>query len=463
MTTAKLAMTAEQHAQLKSHLFPDDNCEAAAIVICGRAGANGGKLCVQAVIEVPYNACSVRTPTRLKWPGNYLDDALDMADPTGASILLLHSHPGGMFDFSIYDDESDRIAIPCLFHGMSDMKIPHGSAIMVPNGAIRARLYDEQMKVTAIDRIVSYGSDIVDLANPFPVNIMAFSSDMTAALSCMTVCIVGVSGTGSIVAEQLARMGVGKLILIDFDVVKLKNLNRILNATIRDADNKRAKTLVTQQAIASYQPTTTVVTVETSISKPRAIIAASEADAIFSCVDTMEGRHYCDLMASAFVTPLIDLGVTIPTRKTEAGGRAIAEVCGRVDYVFPGGSSLGDRNVWTSEGLRREHLQRVAPENLKDQIAAGYFKGIPEEAPSVISLNMRAASTAVNEWLFRMFKVRADENELFASTYFSLVHSDEEHTAERDIPNSPSSILGRGLQYPLLGLPALNKPRKLAA
>ncbi|KAI0989971.1 hypothetical protein GJ496_000937 [Pomphorhynchus laevis] len=42
-----------------------------------------------------------------------------------------------------------------------------------------------------------------------------------------TVIIVGVGGVGSVAAEMLTRCGIGKLILYDFDVVELANMNRL--------------------------------------------------------------------------------------------------------------------------------------------------------------------------------------------------------------------------------------------
>ena len=39
--------------------------------------------------------------------------------------------------------------------------------------------------------------------------------------------IVGVGGVGSVAAEMLARCGVGKLILYDYDKVELANMNRL--------------------------------------------------------------------------------------------------------------------------------------------------------------------------------------------------------------------------------------------
>lgn len=47
-----------------------------------------------------------------------------------------------------------------------------------------------------------------------------------------TVMVFGVGGVGSFVVEALARSGVGKLIVIDADVVALSNINRQLPATL---------------------------------------------------------------------------------------------------------------------------------------------------------------------------------------------------------------------------------------
>ena len=52
---------------------------------------------------------------------------------------------------------------------------------------------------------------------------------------------VGVSGTGSVVAEQLARLGSGEIILVDFDRIEGRNLDRILNSTMADVADSRLK------------------------------------------------------------------------------------------------------------------------------------------------------------------------------------------------------------------------------
>ncbi len=89
-------------------------------------------------ILVPHDACPLRKPDALVWPGSYIEDAIDSAEPEGLAIILLHSHPGGWLQFSHVDNESDHRVIPSLFHAFGQY---HGSAIMTPEGAIRARLY----------------------------------------------------------------------------------------------------------------------------------------------------------------------------------------------------------------------------------------------------------------------------------------------------------------------------------
>ena len=46
------------------------------------------------------------------------------------------------------------------------------------------------------------------------------------ALSKTCIAVIGLGGVGSYSAEALARSGIGKLILVDFDIVEPSNVNR---------------------------------------------------------------------------------------------------------------------------------------------------------------------------------------------------------------------------------------------
>lgn len=60
-------------------------------------------------------------------------------------------------------------------------------------------------------------------------------------LSKMCVAIVGLGGLGGYVAEQLARLGIGRLVLIDGDVFVASNLNRQLFSTEQNTGQSKSR------------------------------------------------------------------------------------------------------------------------------------------------------------------------------------------------------------------------------
>lgn len=53
-----------------------------------------------------------------------------------------------------------------------------------------------------------------------------FPKEMQVKLRAAKVAVAGIGGLGSNIAVMLARTGVGHLLLVDFDVVDVTNLNR---------------------------------------------------------------------------------------------------------------------------------------------------------------------------------------------------------------------------------------------
>lgn len=462
MPETTLAFGGTVHAQVRRHLFPPDGLEAAAILVCTRTPGPRLRLLIREVVLVPYADCKRRECDAITWPGEYIEHAIDLAEPSNSTLVLIHSHPGGLYAFSDADTESDRQVIPSLFHALGSL---HGSAIMTVNGAVRARLYDQNLHVRAVDLVTVAGDDLsywwadkATLTGPGDRPI-AYTSSMTAELGRLSALVIGASGTGSIVGEQLARLGFGRVQVIDFDRLEWKNLNRILNSRRADAVANRLKVEVFAEAVTAYRGEDVAIPVPASIATRDAVLAASQSDVVFCCVDTLEARHIADLIAAAFLLPLFDVGVVIPVRK-KGDTFAIADVCGRIDYVYPGGSTLQDRGVYTPESLRGEYLRKVAPEAHQQELEAGYLKGLVEEAPAVITLNMRAAAACVNEFIARAFPFRLECNRLYGRTQFSLAACEEEYFAEDFFTCALNLLLARGDAEPLLGLPTLKKPAR---
>ena len=457
-----LVMAGVDHARLMDHLFPGDGKEAAAILVCTRMRGRRLKLLVREVARVPHELC-VREDDRVTWPSAVLDPWIDRSTQGGLSLVLIHSHPSGHPNFSLRDDESDSELMPYLYpYGDADdaCRLWQGTAIMLPGGGIKARLYDDEVRPHPIDLVAIYGDDLRLYWHTAPdaITPLAFSAAMREELARLSVAIIGMSGTGSIVAEQLLRLGVGELIGIDDDYIEDKNLNRILNSTKADADAVRLKVDVFKDAAARINPSTHVKVLPFRIGTPEAIEAVAEADIIFSCVDSLGGRHIADRLAAAMVQPLFDVGVSIPVYHPD-GEMAISNVSGRVDYVQPKRSSLGDRGVYTPQRLAAEEKRNRYPEAYKQLVDEGYMPGANEEAPSVISVNMHAASAVVQEFIARRYCYRLEPNSCYARSKFDLAAEEHEHFAEESFHATPQAHSGGGLEFPLLGLPALEDLR----
>lgn len=462
-TRTSLVILGHHHQKLVAHLFPGDYLEAAALLLCRRVGEHRQRYLVHDIILVPHSACARRERDALSWPGECAEQAVDRAEE-GDSIVTLHSHPGGFFGFSSQDDASDKLLLPALYQATN---MPSLSAVMVPSGAVRARIFTGRGPYHRVDHVVCARDDIhvwpgdASVVPTVPVVPVAFTQSMRHLLLSLSACVIGVSGTGSIVAEQLARLGFGEIIFVDFDRIEARNLDRILNSTTADVADRKLKVEMFRDAIRRYNPDCRVHAIPTSIATRDAVLAACEADVLFSCVDTAEGRHIADRLAAACGMPLFDVGVSIPTRQ-EGKDRKIAEVCGRIDYVQPGGATLLDRDVYSPATLEAEYLACAAPEAHQRRVADGYLKDITEQAPAVISLNMRAASATVMEFIARAFPFRHASNRGYARTIFMLAGGEEEHFGEDHFTAKGAPPLCTGLQEPLLGLPAFALRRKAA-
>ncbi|MGG1945946.1 ThiF family adenylyltransferase [Trinickia sp. NRRL B-1857] len=461
MPASTLTLAEELHARLKRHLFPGDGKEAAAILVCSKVPGERLRLLAQDVVFVPHERCSRRDEVSLSWPSEYIENAIDLAARRQLSVVLVHSHPSGYPAFSDIDDRSDREVMPCIFEACGQL---HGTAVMLPTGAMFGRVYTQQLVVTPIELVSVVGPDLHywwshdderNIARP-----MAFTSAMTNELGRLAACVIGASGTGSIVAEQLCRLGFGKVILIDHDKVEGKNLNRILNTVKADADGQRSKVEVFADRVNAYRQEPYAVPVEANVLTRQAVISAAQSDVLFCCVDTHRGRSVADRLSAAFLLPLFDVGVAIPTRDIGDGTKAIDEATGRIDYVYPGGSSLFDRGVYTAATLQAEDLAETNPEAHADQVKRGYIEDVPEQAPSVITLNMRAASSCVMEFIARAYPFRHESNTRYTRTRFMLAEGIEEFTAENEFEARVWSGLASGDLEPLLGLPVLAKRRK---
>ncbi len=103
------------------------------------------------------------------------------------------------------------------------------------------------------------------------------------------VLVIGTGGLGSPAALYLAAAGVGRLGLVDFDVVDASNLQRqILHTT---ADVGRSKLVSARESVAALNPHVQIDTYETTLSSENALHVLKPYDVILDGTDNFPTRY----------------------------------------------------------------------------------------------------------------------------------------------------------------------------
>ncbi len=456
----KLRITGKQYRILYEHLFPGDGLEAIAFAECGTLSTeNTLVLCVQRIITIPRHHCK-KTKTSIVWQTNNIVPILSNLQKKKSGILLkIHSHPPEWQTFSEPDNRADYELSQSVI-GWTDYSPSYASMIMTSDGFMQGRVYQEYLTSIKIDSRLIAGDSITKPHNGHvsPIDtesqmrtIQVFGEGTISVLRNLKIAVVGCSGTGSIVIEQLARLGVGSLIMVDPDVIEDKNLNRIINAKKKDAIEKSPKVEVLERTLREMDLGTEVIALKDTIFNPLVIKKVAEADILFGCTDSIESRNVLNLIAVHYCMPYIDIGVGI-----DADGKGgVTQVAGSVHYLQPDGSSLLSRRVYTPEELASEAIHRTQPKEYDTLLRDGYIRGVKVERPAVISVNMLAASLAVNELLARIHNYRDDGNSNYAVLRFSLTQSRIISEDDRLPCKVFSKYVGKGDCVPPLGLPFL--------
>ncbi len=454
-----LRMTHEHNAALRRHLFPGDRKEAVALLLCGRrAGRERHVFTVQRVVPISYDICD-RRADRVTWPTGQVDALISEAYGRGLAVLKVHSHTTDYRRFSAVDDESDKPLFASIVSLLDDSQ-PHASLIMLPDGELFGRVLGDGGKIIApLTSVMAVGDDLrvwterrLSQGSFALRHVQAFGSGTIDLLRGMSIAVVGCSGTGSFVVEQLARLGVGRLVLVDPDIAEEKNLNRIVNSGKEDVYLSRPKVQVLASAVARMGLDQEVVVLQENLLTPEAVRTVGECDVVFGCMDGVEGRHVLNRLATFYLLPYFDVGV----RLDADGGGGIERIAGAVHYIQPGGSSLLSRGAYDMARVDAESMRRTDPEMYRRLVKEGYLRGVDEDRPAVISVNAFFASLVVNEFLARLHPHRNGPNRNFAYVGVNL----SEMQFYPELETLPCQLLqkhvGRGDVVPLLDRASLS-------
>jgi hypothetical protein len=405
MTSVNLRLTGADWYRLREIFKPSfrsGRCpETGAIGLLGecRAGDKHEYLLTKLYPPGPGDL-KVAAHDHLVFDSSYIRRAhLEMRAERLAGLVFFHTHPldDQQVGFSPYDDRQE----PMLVENLQELEpATRLVSVVVGRASLCGRLWPDANRPQPLGRMVVVGETLVYLPldgkpeppPPPPAAVFDRGLALTGAgalgiLAGQTVCVIGASGTGSLFCELLARAGCRHILLIDDDVTKDINLNRMLYATQQDVERRTPKVEVIRRGIEGLGLGCRVEAIADNVLDRDVLARLREADVLTGCVDKAFPRQLLCEFAYRYLRPYIDIG-------SEIGGdeRGIVSLDARTSYVAPGRRCLTCTGVVTPRQLHFESLSAEERERVRAQ---GYSDDLVIDQPAVMDLNMRAASSGM--------------------------------------------------------------------
>ncbi|MDP2708917.1 MAG: ThiF family adenylyltransferase [bacterium] len=314
---------------------------------------------------------------------NYFDRVIGLALEENAGVAFMHSHPyPGWQSTSTVDEESEnRMAAPVY----AATNLPLVGLTIGNNEIWSARFWRkksyknykikwcEAVRVVGDALAVNYNDNLLppsEFNEELKRTFSAWGNKKQSDLMRLKIGIVGLGSVGSIIAESLARMGISKIKLIDYDYIQKKNLDRCLHATRKDIGKLKidvvAKSIKESATSNNFQ----VNKINASIVEKTGLEEALDCDILFSCVDKPWARQVLNLIAYAHLIPVIDGGIIVNTNKNKTN---LIGADWKAHVVGPGRKCL--------ECLRQYNSSLATAEKNGSFVDPVYIKSLDENHP----------------------------------------------------------------------------------
>ena len=396
----------EDHQKLMQHLFPGDGEEHGAILKAGVAESDGK-------IRLLIREVSIANEGTDYVPGKIGHRALTpifihkhivaCRDQRLAYIAVHNHNSDDRVGFSRIDIASHERGYPALLDIVKGM--PVGALVLgarsaeadiwLPDGSRRS-LNELRVIGSRISRFTASPPRHLQADNEFERQSRMFGDIGQSILKQSTVAIIGLGGIGSIVAEYLGRLGVGRFILIDPDHIERSNLSRVVGATQDDVNKGMLKIEIAKRQINAFDPRVEVKLIPSDVSKCKVAKELRVCDYIFLAADSMRARLVINAIVHQYMIPAVQLGAKI--RKSKIGG--IEDAMSAIRSLRPGVGCL-----WCNQ-LIDPTLLAIKSKSDFERSQQAY--GTQQPNPSVITMNAISGAHAVNDFLFDFLGLRPE-------------------------------------------------------
>ena len=354
-----VATTTDVAARLTTHLHRSDGQEDVCFLLWRPSAGNARTTAVVYDLVLPAEG-DREVHGNASFSDTFFLRAAGLAAEAGAGLGLIHSHPRakGWQRLSEDDDaaEAGHAGQSFAMTGLPLLGLTFAGRDETFSARMWERAGTRSYRPQWCDNVRILGDRISVSWNPITCpapdteptqvrTVSAWGARAQANLARLHVGIVGAGSVGNLVGEALARMGIRRYSILDFDAVELLNLDRLLHATRLDAQLGRPKAEVLARGMrrSATGRDVRVDVYEASVVEPDGLSRALDCDVIFCCVDRPWPRAVLNLLAYAHLVPVIDGGIRIQTTRSKtmrgaewrshlaAPGRACLECLGQYD------------------------------------------------------------------------------------------------------------------------------------
>ena len=326
-------MATTTEAEVVRHLLRDDGQEDVCFAIWHPStGAASSTAVVHSLILPRKTERNIHG--NADFTSEYFLRAAGKAAASGAGVALMHSHPGGDGWQALSPDDfaaeaglaaqaASITGLPLL--GMTlagdeqwSARFWHRTAPRThePKPCLLVRTVGDRLRLSFNPAL----SPAPDASAKQLRTVSAWGAGRQADIARLRVGVVGAGSVGSLVAEALARMGVRRLVIIDFDSLQEHNLDRQLHSSPAQVGLAKAQVLAWALRGSTTSEGATVEPFDDSICEPSGFQRAIDCDILFSCVDRPWARAVLNLIAYAHLVPVIDGGIMVDARQSRFRG-----------------------------------------------------------------------------------------------------------------------------------------------
>jgi len=384
----------------------NDNCESFLFFFCGiNKTLKSVTFLVRDFIRVQEKDIAISDDYSTQVELKALLDITNRAHQENVAIVEAHNHPFSRehVTFSYTDHEGYKEFVPYI---LDYLKKPYGATVWSRksvDGMMWTQSFTDCEKIHEIRilgrNITNYSTSSTRKASKVRTKspdrahrqILALGESGQEQIGRKSVALIGLGGLGSHVAQQLAYLGVRDFVLVDFDIIQIENLNRIVGAYPGDIGKSKVGIAARMIKSIAGNEISRVVQLEKNLRHEDVLNHIKSCDVIFGCVDNDGARLILNELALAYMIPYFDSAFGIHTKNG-----VIEEAGGRVILVLPDEPCLlccKDIDISEASYFLASREEQIFREE------RGYVSGAHVLSPSIISLDGIIASIAVTEFI----------------------------------------------------------------